>query len=430
MLQYTKLLAIIILFSFQIIGIAQNKVGDILYDDVIIHTIRITFDHPKYWQLLVHAREQSDSLRNNQYVAAPKVSIDGKEFYAVGIRFKGESSYEYSIGKKKSFRIKLDEFVKCQEYDGITAINLNNSFRDPTMMREKIYLDYSREVGGYAPRAAYARVYINNTYWGLYLMVENVDKEFLTANFEDDSGDLFKADFEGKLSDEGYDPINYKRQYAKATNKKKDDWTGFIQFINTLHKVDSRKATFNQQFDKIFNVGPCLKSWVVNTLLFNVDTYNLGHHHNFYLYQNPKTQQFEWIAYDGNYTFAAWYEDYTLGRVYGTPLFYIDSEEESPLVQALLLNNTTYRQQYIQIAKEIVEQITQESVAKKVAKLYALIRPAVQDDLFSMYTLDDFDRNISTAIEDYNFNNLTVPGIQDFFSKRRFKVVKELKTLK
>jgi spore coat protein CotH len=61
------------------------------------------------------------------------------------------------------------------------------------MIREKICYNLLRESGVKAPRVSFAKVYLNNVYWGLYSIVEQVDKTFLKENFRNKNGNLYKA---------------------------------------------------------------------------------------------------------------------------------------------------------------------------------------------------------------------------------------------
>jgi spore coat protein CotH len=47
------------------------------------------------------------------------------------------------------------------------------------MMRDVLAYKFMRDAGISAPRTAYVKLYLNNTYWGLYIMVEEIDKNFI-----------------------------------------------------------------------------------------------------------------------------------------------------------------------------------------------------------------------------------------------------------
>jgi spore coat protein CotH len=89
--------------------------------------------------------------------------------------------------------------VSGQKYDGLKAINLNNGFKDPTFMREKLMLDFCQRNVIPAPRCTYANIYVNDTLWGFYTLVEQVNTTFLKRWFPENNGNLFKGDPNGTL---------------------------------------------------------------------------------------------------------------------------------------------------------------------------------------------------------------------------------------
>ena len=64
-------------------------------------------------------------------------------------------------------------------------------------------------------RSSYATLYMNNVFYGLYYVIENVDKEFLTSRFGDKKGALYKCN--GNLGYMGSNPALYKLQYQAKT---------------------------------------------------------------------------------------------------------------------------------------------------------------------------------------------------------------------
>ena len=137
---------------------ANKEFGDEFFEKDTIHSVKIYFTQCNYLDSLRIYKHVGDSLRNNKYLQA-NIMVDGKMLFACGIRYKGESSYDFYPGPKKSFRIKFDKFKKGQDYKGLRELNLTNNFKDPTMLREKIYLDMMSKNGLPAPRAGYAKVY-------------------------------------------------------------------------------------------------------------------------------------------------------------------------------------------------------------------------------------------------------------------------------
>ena len=61
------------------------------------------------------------------------------------------------------------------------------------MLRDALSYKIMRDVGLAAPRTSFAKVYLNGSYWGLYLIVEQVNKTFLKQHFADNDGNLYKC---------------------------------------------------------------------------------------------------------------------------------------------------------------------------------------------------------------------------------------------
>ena len=70
----------------------------------------------------------------DDYVLAEWVKINGLQFDSVGVKYKGNSSYD-STYIKNPLHIELD-FVNDQAYNGVTDIKLGNGYADPSVIRE------------------------------------------------------------------------------------------------------------------------------------------------------------------------------------------------------------------------------------------------------------------------------------------------------
>ncbi len=109
----------------------------------------------------------------------------------VGLRLKGSSTFSGMDGKP-SFKIDLGEWVDGQELLGVRRLTLNSMKFDATMMREHVAYHLFKQMGVPAPRHGYARVRVNGEAYGLYGLVETMDKQFLRRNWPGDSvGNLY-----------------------------------------------------------------------------------------------------------------------------------------------------------------------------------------------------------------------------------------------
>jgi hypothetical protein len=337
------------------------------------------------------------------------VTIDGVLYDNVGVRFKGHSSYLFYPGDKKPFRIKFNNY-EDHRFDGMKKISLNNGWGDPTMLREKIHLDLLDELDVPAPRANFARVYIDTTYWGFYSLVEHVDKTFLNSHYSDNDGNLYKAE-KSTLEWQGADPKSYYDDLELKTNEKENDWSNLIQFLELLN--NSSTHDFEQNIESVFNPDSYIMSWAVDNLLVNLDSY-LGSATNYYLYDNPLTSIFEWIAWDVNLSLAARNGKADLDLLYAIP--------QRPLMLRLL-SIESYKSLYLESVKTLVENFFDpEILFPKIDQLSEFIKEDYLADTKKMYTNED----IITAIDQ---NISSTPGLKSFIQSRHENVIQQLDSL-
>ena len=109
-----------------------------------------------------------------------------------GIRSRGTGSRS---GEKPGLRLDFDRYTTGQTFLGLKSLIFRNSTQDPTNMHERIAMQLFRKLGLVAPREIFARLFVNNTYSGLYAIVESVDKQFAGKAFGSDAGYLYKYDY-------------------------------------------------------------------------------------------------------------------------------------------------------------------------------------------------------------------------------------------
>lgn len=101
-----------------------------LFDGDAVHEIHLDFYAEDRWELL------EENYPDGIYLEA---SFDWEDthFNSIGARFKGSSSYLSNPTMKKSFKLDFDLFVEDQEFFGLTKINLNCNFHDPSFVRKR-----------------------------------------------------------------------------------------------------------------------------------------------------------------------------------------------------------------------------------------------------------------------------------------------------
>lgn len=275
--------------------------------------------------------------------------FNGKEWYKVGIRYKGNSSLKSCVGrgiKKYPFKLDFDEFedlypaIKNQRFYGFKQLNLANGFDDPSLMREKVTADLFRVAGIPASRTTFCEVWVNFgqglKYFGLYTLVEEVDDTLIETQFTE-GGNLYKP--EGIAATFAAGTFNASQMYKK-TNLETGDYSDVMALYSIINSGlrTSNPEAWRTEVGNIFDIPHYLKWLAINTVIQNWDTYGKMSH-NYYLYNNPETRKLTWIPWDNN-------ESLSPGKM-GGALSLSLSEVTSgwPLIR-YLINDQIFRTEY------------------------------------------------------------------------------------
>jgi CotH kinase protein/Lamin Tail Domain len=302
---------------------AQN-----LWDMTVVRDFYFTFAQPGWWQALQNTKVTGVDIPAD-------LMVDGVTYFNVGIRMRSSSS-SLVPGNKQPFNVTLDAFVPDQDLYGFTTLNLNNGAVDPTLTRETISYRVMRDFIP-APRTAYFRLHLNGTYWGLYILVEQPDKDFVRSWFSSDEGTRYKGDRPGsaavgtsRLNWLGATPSNYFGSYEAKTPTHPNVWTDLVNVIDKLNNTPP--ATYKAVVEQAINVDRALWYLALMNLLVNSDDY-MGAGHNYYMYFDPSDGRMNMIPWDLNESFGV-HGPATNPWTY--PILQNASSSAYPLVQKLL----------------------------------------------------------------------------------------------
>lgn len=308
-----------ILFIFVYFNIVESSLAQIneswkVYDDSEVAVIRIAMN-PDDLQFM-YDNPHSDSMHiadvhfTNAYIDE---IID-----SVGIRIRGNTSRESA---KKSFKLSFNTFKERGKFYSLEKLNLNGEHNDPSIVRSKLCWDIFNKIGMISSRAAHAAVYINGSYFGLYISVEHIDDEFIQKNFDDNTGNLWKCLYGADLTTLNTDNTS---AYTLKTNEEVNDYSE----LDTLTKVINNTTlnNFDAIIEDYFNVTEFLKSQAIDVIVGSWDDYSVLSN-NYYLYHNPQDDIIHWIPYDYDNTFGIdWLgfdwantNPYTFGSLFGQP---------------------------------------------------------------------------------------------------------------
>jgi hypothetical protein len=384
-----------------------------------IQTLEITFANASWNQQLIDWSLAGD---NSRLLAT--IVINGESFDSVGVRYRGSSSFDPSY-PKNPLNIKLD-YIKNHSYLGAETLKLTNGDQDPSLVREVLSYEIARKYM-VAPGANYARVYINGEPWGIYINVENVDKDFVSNNFQSGrTRAFFEVDYNsaapppfgcnngegGSLEYLGASDVCYFNTYAMNSSV---GWSLLRQMIFTLN---FEPANIEQILDLDRFIWMC----AFNNLLVNFDSYLGAEAKNFYLYES-KDKCFNPVIWDLNESFGgsriavAGAGALSLQEMIELDPLFKSNDPARPLLERIM-ENDTYRRMYLAHLRTMLqENISNGWYAQRAQVLQNLISAEVQSDPKALYPFSQFQANLNQSV---SIDNSPYPrtGINELMAAR------------
>lgn len=381
------------LFLFIVFGcLLQNNSAaqSSFYARDTIQIIDITFAQSNWDYLLDTAKNGSDG-----YILATQVVINGIVYDSVGVKYKGNSTYD-SSRTKNPLHIKLDYIHGNADYQGFEDIKLGSGFADPSCIREVLSYDILSNYMD-APRCNFARVTINGAYYGLFSNAESIDKNFLSLHYYSQDNTFFKCNPSNVLSGQvpnllylGQDSANY---YSRYEIKSTYSWKELIALCDTL-------ANNPASLDSVLDIDRAIWMLAFNNALVNLDSYSGAFAQNYYLYRDGNGR-FVPIIWDLNMCFGGFTNTGTAnltvsGMQQMTPLLH-STYGARPLIQKILAD-TTYSRMYIAHMRTIMSEfISNGSYLTSAQNLQALVDSSVQAETAPLYPYTSFQQNLNNT---------------------------------
>ena len=381
------------------------------YDKQTVQTVEVYFSQANWDALLDNLAQTTED-----YLLADSVRINGTVFDSVGVKYKGNSSYNAN-NNKNPLHINLNWVHSGADYQGYTEVKLQNLYMDPSMIREVLsyavlenYMD--------CPKANFANVYINGTLRGLYSSAESIDDKFNTDHYYDHKGSFFKCNpiggagpFGGTSPDLKYlgaDSTLYANGYELKSTY---GWTDLVDLINTLNN------NFSSIEDKL-DLDRAIWMLAFNNVLVNLDSYSGSFRQNYYLYKDIN-QRFVPTVWDLNMSFNGFPggSGSEPGSASLDPLSNINSSNH-PLIKKIF-NNPMYQRMYMAHVRTMLQEMFASNwYLNQANALRNTINAHVQADPFKFYTYTQYQNSLTTAVSGGGPGGGSIPGIQTFMNDR------------
>ena len=380
-----------------------------VYDDSELAVIHITVD-PEDLEWM-YDNVESDSIHpatiqfQNAYLDE---TID-----SIGFRLRGNTSRNAA---KKSFKIDFNHFISGRDFYDVEKLNLNGEHNDPSIIRSKLCWDFYQNIGMASSRASHAVLYINEEYFGLYISIEHIDDRFLSKNFENDNGNLWKCIWPADLTYRGNDPEDYHPYYSETrpydlkTNEDQYDYSKLARLIRIIHNTPD-------SLDMVLNIKTTLQYFAMNILTGSWDDYRFLRN-NFYLYHNPDNDLIHWIPYDYDNSFGIDWFNIDWSNIDPYEYAVIDGDGR-PLTE-YLFSQVRYRNLFSHFLEFYNEQLFDlDSMYQKLNYYVDFLYNAAQYDT---YRTLDYGFSFNDFLNSYgsDFENAHVKqGILEFIASRK-----------
>jgi len=317
----------------------------------------------------------------------------------VGIRSRGNESrrlpYQNGHYYKSHFKVKFDETfdlpaddpataaLSKRRFAGLKALNFKwsryntwDTYANRSKINELFSYRLLGEIGVHAPRMSLGtlkfRIDGKEVNYGLYGIVEPVDKPFLKRRFGASDGDLYKCLYlvlgsgpdltEESLGGDNVgvkDPdTNYRPQYDLQTNETTSDHSALKAFAHQLNTLAEQE--FVDYMDANFDVDSFLRYLAMGIYINNLDDYRFLAN-NYYLFFNTQGKT-AFIPYDFDISLGTnWHGELTYADFIDEDIFntknlaaQFGSGPARPLVDKVLAV-AKYREQYVSYLKDYVQ---------------------------------------------------------------------------
>ncbi len=269
---------------------------DALFDGEVAE-LRLRIDEAA-WASLTAQSEEAQRVGAEHYdfqYVEGTLTYGGREYGPIGVRIKGQGSFQ-PIWVKSSLKLKFDRYDEDLRFlDGLNRLTLNNMTNDYAMAHERVAYRLYRAAGVPASRAGHAEVYINGELFGLYTVLEAVDRDLIRSWYGSDDGVLYEGwdvDFQERYVDE------YELEFG-------DDAAGREALAAAAAALEGGEG--QEAIDAaaaVIDVDQFLRFWAAEAVIAQFDAYPYSSPgDDYFIYLDPADGRFDFIPWGNDETF-------------------------------------------------------------------------------------------------------------------------------
>jgi spore coat protein CotH len=284
-------------------ALAHAQMQEDFFDDTQLQEVRLVVN-TRDWATL---KELADE---NAYYPAT-MTWKNVTVRNIGIRSRGSGTRN---GIKPGLRVDFNRYLTNQTFLGMKAVILDNAYSDPSTIRESVSMKLFAKMGLPAPREAHTRLYVNNEYVGIYVIVESIDRTFITRLYGATEGNTelggylyeYKWLFDYYFDYLGPDLESYAGLFKPQTRDSESMTNLYFPIEETLRAIsETPDQDFATAVGKYLDLQETMKYVGVET--FTVEWDGLAGNwttNNFYLYRFRGNNLAEFVPWDKDHAFT------------------------------------------------------------------------------------------------------------------------------
>ena len=378
------------------------------YDPMCVRTIELTFEDTNWQSQLISNYSTGNEISGT--LQFRDETIDG-----VGVRYKGNTSYQRVNGEKKSVNISIDATNEDADLEGLDTLNLNNAAGDQTLLREALYFNTMKKYAA-CPGAGFVQLNINGENWGVYSNAQQQDSPLIRQYFGTNEGDRWKSPSgtgsgagggapggggrppggggggwssgDKALLYLGDNPSTYENLYELKKQNSDDPWANLIHATDVLNNTPAGK--FKTKVNEVLAVD----SWLWFLVLENIFTDDDSYWHkgcDYMIYYEPESGRIFPIEHDGNEAFNP---RYALLNPFDQ-----ETNVNRPVINKLL-SVPEFRQRYIAHMRTVLENdFNPENLTATIDRYVKTIETFIENDPKKDFNMTSFRSSISQLKE-------------------------------
>jgi hypothetical protein len=381
-----------------------------LYDMNTVRDVYLQFAQTNWWSQLTTNYAPEINI-------AATMTVDGISYPNVGVRFRGNTSYtqlptQPNQGwEKKGFNIEMDWMVASQDLYGYDHINLNNGFHDPLFLREPVTYYVMRQ-HGVAPKCNWVRLWLNGTYWGVYINAQQPNKDMMKEWFRSNDGNRYRCFptsggfSNGRCCYTVLSP-NVAASYLSAYQAKQGDGTDLMTMCTVLNAMTS--GTPQSTLTSVFSVDAFYRYAAVMNVTTNTDSYlSSGKDHFLYIDE---------VHGDGT-TFPFDLNEALRGSATLAPTQYTTTTTRPAFTRTLPLF-ADWTERYKWHLRSVVDQTFNPThLVPLVQQWHAMLAADVANDTKKIYSTTLFQQNLNSTVSAPGLGGGTIAGLIPFIQQR------------